>query len=108
MGEDANIYVLTRLPQNAPTVVIVRAGFGPQGPAGTGGGGASAWLSDGQLDVDTVYRYITGFQADGGWQVNRRHRTTKVVTVATAANNPTYTFTDQTALRAARGTLIYG
>ena len=86
--------------------VTVLAGQGPAGDAGTGGGGSS-WLTNGQLDVDTTYRYITGFQPDGDWQVNRRHRTTKVLTIATAANNPGYTYTNQTALRAARATLTY-
>lgn len=88
----------------APLRVTIGAGVGPQGPAG--GGGAS-WLTDGLLDVDAGYRYITGFTADGHWQVNRRDRTTKILTVAKATNNPTYTFTTQAQLRADRGTLIY-
>lgn len=67
----------------------------------------SAYLVGGVLDVDTSFRYVTGFTASGAWQVNRRNRSTNVVTSARPDNNPSYSFTTTDALRAARGTLTY-
>jgi hypothetical protein len=67
----------------------------------------SGWLVGGILDVDASYRYITGMRSNGEWQVNRRDRSTSVVTSARPSNNPLYTFTSQESLRAARASLIY-
>ena len=67
----------------------------------------SQWLIGGVLDVDASYRYITGTRATGEWQVNRRNRSTNVVTSARPLNNPLYTFTNLATLRADRESLIY-
>jgi hypothetical protein len=81
---------------------------GGRGPAGEGGGGGSSFLTDGVVDVDATYIYVTGLDANSDWAINRYNRSTQAFTTATQTNNPSYNYTTQAQLRSDRATLTYG